>query len=492
MTSANRINKRAFINWIACPTFAWNSKNRPSAALSEIEKRRIDDGQEIGLRSRKLYLSGVLIEEKDFEQAVARSNSLIEKGEAEILFECAFFSPPFAARSDILVRGDNGWDLYEVKSSTHKEDKVEPEHIQDLAYTTMVLRRSGLEVRRTFLLRISKDWRLGMDDTLLFRQMDCTDSVNSVARTFEEICDRVAVDLLGARSPEPRLKKICGKCDDFFNTCLGAGKTRTIFEIPRLSDKKFTELTAAGALELKDIPAGTAFTDIQSRIVLAARNNEEVINRTALASLLETIRWPAYYLDFETVSSAIPFWYGVGPHEQVLTQYSIHVCNQPGEVVRHCEYLADASRDARDQLVTTLLNDLGHDGSIIVYSNFESTQLKRLSELFPAYAPRIDAVLDRLVDLEEAFKEGYYHPNFGGRTSIKATLPALIPEMSYEHLPIGNGEMAVAVFAALAKGALEDLEAEKARKNLLEYCCQDTLAMVKIHEQLCNLVSSGT
>ncbi|KAA3597444.1 MAG: hypothetical protein DWQ06_13655 [Calditrichaeota bacterium] len=40
--------------------------------------------------------------------------------------------------------------------------------------------------------------------------------------------------------------------------------------------------------------------------------------------------------------------------------------------------------------------------------------------------------ISRLVDFEKIIKGGIYHPKFYGSSSIKKTLPALVPEMTYE------------------------------------------------------------
>ncbi|GAH15753.1 unnamed protein product, partial [marine sediment metagenome] len=66
----------------------------------------------------------------------------------------------------------------------------------------------------------------------------------------------------------------------------------------------------------------------------------------------------------------------------------------------------------------------------------------------------------------------------------KRTLPVLVPEMTYDNLKIGEGDSASAAFAYLALGRYDDTEAESVKRNLLDYCEQDTVAMVKLHERL--------
>ncbi len=89
-----------------------------------------------------------------------------------------------------------------------------------------------------------------------------------------------------------------------------------------------------------------------------------------------------------------------------------------------------------------------------------------------------------MIDLGAIIRNNYYHPGFHGHTSIKNTLPVLVPEMSYEGLKISDGSSAIAAFAHLALGKYGGEEATTMRRNLLEYCRQDTLAMVRLHERL--------
>ncbi|MFX1466984.1 MAG: hypothetical protein ACFFA5_10975 [Promethearchaeota archaeon] len=80
------------------------------------------------------------------------------------------------------------------------------------------------------------------------------------------------------------------------------------------------------------------------------------------------------------------------------------------------------------------------------------------------------------------------YPNFHGSTSVKNVLPALVPGMSYDSLEIAHGDSAMLSFAFLALNKYEDKDIEKVRRNLLAYCEQDTIAMVKLHKYLLDYV----
>ena len=102
---------------------------------------------------------------------------------------------------------------------------------------------------------------------------------------------------------------------------------------------------------------------------------------------------------------------------------------------------------------------------------------------FEQFRPRIDGVIERLFDLEDAFTKYFCHPDFYGSTSIKKTLPVVAP-MSYAGLQIGDGSTATAQFTHMARDECHEDEYRTRRAVLLQYCKRDTLAMVKLHESL--------
>ena len=114
-------------------------------------------------------------------------------------------------------------------------------------------------------------------------------------------------------------------------------------------------------------------------------------------------------------------------------KYSLHISDQSGNL-KHLEYLAEGSHDCRREFIETLLLDVGKEGSIVVYSHFEKTILTRLQQWFHDLVPDIEAIKERLVDMEKLISQFVYHPDFQGRTSIKVTLPVLVPHMDYSGL----------------------------------------------------------
>ena len=119
-----------------------------------------------------------------------------------------------------------------------------------------------------------------------------------------------------------------------------------------------------------------------------------------------------------------------------------------------------------------------------MYSSFESQRLSDLAVWLPEYAEPINAIQTRLFDLLPVVREHVYHPAFAGSYSIKSVLPALVPEMSYDGMVVANGQDAGLAWESLVRGSSDCGERERIRTALLDYCGQDTLAMVRLVETL--------
>ena len=233
------------------------------------------------------------------------------------------------------------------------------------------------------------------------------------------------------------------------------------------------------------------------------KSKSPVVKGPALQKQLTGLTPPVYYLDFEAVGMLDPPYEGMVPYETYVTQYSLHKsCSaiptgQADSDLVHSEFLADPERDCREELVASLLEDLGTQGSIVVYSPYERTQLKKLAKDYPAHSGQVRQLLGRLVDFEKLIRETVVLPEFRGRTSIKVTLPSLRPKFqeSYKRLAdetgIADGGAANAKMTELIRGDIVGEEAEVTKRALLEYCKLDTLAMVEIHKALWELLTDA-
>ena len=120
--------------------------------------------------------------------------------------------------------------------------------------------------------------------------------------------------------------------------------------------------------------------------------------------------------------------------------------------------------------------------------SFECTRIKELAGWYPDLAEHLLDIKENIKDLLDPFSAGqYYLPSMGGSFSIKRVLPSLFPDdpaLDYHNLEGGvqNGSDAMNIFPKIQY--MPQKEQEAARKALLQYCCLDTFAMVKIWEKL--------
>ncbi|RMG41518.1 MAG: DUF2779 domain-containing protein [Methanobacteriota archaeon] len=196
-----------------------------------------------------------------------------------------------------------------------------------------------------------------------------------------------------------------------------------------------------------------------------------------------------YYLDFETIMTAIPPFDGTWPYQQIPIQYSIHYQTESGGTVEHMEYLAPPKVDSRREIAEGLSKIIPDDACVVVYNkSFETRILRELADSFPEYADKMHKIIENIRDLIEPFRYfACYYPEMGNSASLKAVVPALIPDFSYDDLEVQDGDMAMDAYWQMCE-AEDDAERERIRQAMLEYCKRDTLVMVKLVEVLKEMV----
>lgn len=468
---------------LVCRTKGWLTARNDGADIpSEADRFRMMEGQEVHRRAQALHPDGVFAGD---ERATKR---LLEAAERSVIFEASFSADGFIARADWIRRLEQGWVVGEVKSSLHGDDPLAEELIDDMAYTVCVLRRAGLLVLGADLVRLSRDWRQGMSDRELFVISDQTELVFERADELHAELDAIRQDILGEERPHPEWKWACRNCTLFASSCVGKDVPDPVFALPRLREARFQELITAGFRSINEIPDEMQLSDQQRLVARAMSEARPLIDHDVVSSGLAEIKSPTGHLDFETAKTAIPVWPDVMCHEQIATQYSIHTTDKPGVDVEHREYLADHRRDCRRELAERLIDDLRDCATVTSYSPFEKRIIRELASRFPDLAVDLTDIINRIVDLEPILRRGYIHPRFEGRSSIKVVTPVVAPDLSYEGLEISDGDAAMTAFARMMQGMISEEEVEQLRRDLLAYCRVDTLAMVRLHAFLHNLI----
>lgn len=491
-----QLNKSEFVRGLDCERRLWLDRFRPELrpAPSIAALDRMEMGKTLGRLGRSRYPDGVFVPTRfdDLEGSAAATAELIGAG-APCIFEATFIADGRYARVDILSKGKaGGWILDEVKSSSVKEpDKIDDDKVFDLAFQTRTAERAGLTIEASQLVLVNTGyvWPGGnFDASTLMGVVDLTGRCAELRDKIDERCDTLSETLTSSNEPVVETNTHCKKCD-YFDHCHKGGPKHDVIHLPRMSPKAVRELREKGFHSIEQIPADYKLTDARRRmrdVIVSGVPHISVGLREAIAA----VTFPAAFVDFESVNPALPMYVGTRPYQQVCFQWSAHVLESPTSEPAHSEYLAASREDPREEFCSTLWEVVRSCHSIVHYTGYEMTQLRAMaSDGVPKASDLLEAIESRTVDLEKIVSDHLYFAEFVGRTSIKVVLPALVPSLGYQELMISDGTAAAAGFRQMIAPETPPDEAESLRRALLDYCRQDTRAMVEIFRALQGLAS---
>ena len=254
-----------------------------------------------------------------------------------------------------------------------------------------------------------------------------------------------------------------------------------------------------------------------------------------LASKLNEFNYPLHFVDFETYTGAVPFHKNMRPYELIAFQWSCHTIKSRGEEPEHKEWIhtgtmfPDHAEFPNFEFALSLMQHIGDSGTPFMWATHENTVLRTIlnqMEEFGYINEELSLWLNRMtsdkgregrwVDMNKMTLQYYFHPHMKGKSSIKKVLPAVwsnfpdlhkvshfngyAPDKLYEGIidpydtltaGIGFGEMeddvvsggtdAMRAYQRLRfDDSLSEEKKNEVRRQLLEYCKLDTMAMVII------------
>ena len=300
---------------------------------------------------------------------------------------------------------------------------------------------------------------------------------------------------------------ICGKDIPHKNSSLNYISNGQGFNTPE-GRIKGLDLINHGYLKMLDVPEEWITRKVHHLQRECLEFNKEYVNKEKLKDGLNQLKYPIYHLDFETFPCPVPRFKGEWPYIQSPFEFSLHIENEPGvcdKQKNNYVFLAKTHKDEREELVKALVEHIdGNKGTLFAQNvPFEMGRIKELAKIFPEYKDRLMKIHDRGFDLlwlvntsskmyeslgyneEDSKVFNYYHPDLSGSFSIKKTLP-VFSDLSYKDLTVKNGTEAIVEYANYDKMSNEEYNIKY--QALIDYCQQDTWAMVVILNELRKLV----
>ena len=485
------LSKSDFLKYQICPSYLWLWKFKKEVVPTDNQEditRRLEQGNEVERYARDLFPNATLIESSGIE-AESETKDLIGKGVKNLFQATAISKDGLLAMADIITFDEESqtWTLIEVKST----NSIKKEHLYDVTFQKVAFEESGYKIGTTKIIHLNKDYvrKNTVIPTDFLIEADVSDKVAELYPTIKgQAYD--ALELLKTTN-EPktcscRLKSKSNHCPTFHYLNPDIPEY-SVFNISRMNGKKLNSLIDDEIFHVHDVPDDMKLSETQRNQVDAHKSGNTKINTKAIKEMLSELEFPLYFLDYETVSTAVPLYSGCKPYQQIPFQYSLHIIRKPGGDLEHYEYLSeDASVLPAESLLESLEKLIDDSGSIIVWNkSFEMSRNREMAKTYPNYHNFIESVNERVFDLMEIFKKQHYvHPDFKGSHSIKAILPILVPELSYKDIDIQNGQVASVRWYDAVTKAVSATEAKKIFADLLKYCRLDTLAMVEIYRKL--------
>ena len=433
------------------PAWLWVKKNDPKKIppVDENTQAMFDAGHQFEPYAESLFPEGVSLGFSDYDEYRSlpqRTQDAIDRGD-QVLFQPRFEWNDFTCICDIVsFVGDNEVDLYEIKAST----KAKPEHEYDLAFQTAVLEGTGLQVRNISVIHVNNQYVRNGD--IKADEITAFTDITELVRIKSEATQKHMQQALQVAQnptmpdPDPKFAKLGSKKDwmPIYQSIIGATEEK---------------------------PTSDA---------------EPSINKEAIDGFLAELKYPLYFLDYETMSGLIPYFDGHRPYQQIPFQYSLHILESPDAELAQKEFLHTENSDPARPLTEQLLKDIGDKGTVLVwYEGFEKARNTELGQMLPEFADAMEALNGRVVDLMIPFQKKWYdHPAFNGSASIKQVLPVLCPHLSYKELGIQEGGSAQRLWMEAILDEKRSEQKDQILNDLLEYCRLDTLAMVEIYNCL--------
>ena len=491
------LSKSLFLKGIQCTKALWLKKYKkevltpPDAQMQHI----FETGTKVGEKACELFPDGRKIpyEGTTFEQKIALTKKWMDEG-VKTIYEATFEYEGILVMVDILHKGEKGWEIYEVKSSTWNSDKSVDDialYVFDATIQHYVLQGCGLKIAKTSVVLINSEYVRG-DDLDIHQLFSIVNVDEKVAEYLEDIPTYhksfISTLLDSQNEPDVEISRHCHTpyvCDakEYCWKVQGGIPDYSVFDIFALTAKsKALQLYREGIVKVEDIPDDYSLTPNQALAVNSWKRQKEYINKEEIEEFLKSLKYPIYHIDFETFQEAIPSIKGIRPYEQIPFQYSLHIEYEDGST-EHREFLADEKSDPRRELAESLIEHIPSDVMLMAYNaGFEKRVIKNLIDSFPEHQAHLQALIDNMVDLAMPFqKKHYYLPQMRGKYSIKIVLPLLAPDMekAYKELSlVSNGSDAMNTFPKLKE--MNEDERLKYKEALLAYCKLDTLAMVRV------------
>lgn len=489
------ITKSKLLNFNKCENFFklnllqnQEGSKRKSPILYNLENEKVKE------LARSLYGNlQILPKFNDVQEAFQQT--LLKLEAKQSISHAVLISKDLIASPDLLiVHDDDSLEIIEIVTSINAKKDIEI----ILCFYLLVALELNLPVKKLTVIKINSNYILDneFDINSFFKIVDYTgkieNSSNLVRNTIESI--RKIRDC--RYDSESFSHKICSnlKSCSFQATCFPNLQDGDLITL-RESSNIINQLYEANIFNISDIPIEEYTEDLTKKQIIQIISNKNQlaqVDKSNILLFLTRIKFPVYYLDFETINPQIPFYNKTKAFQHVPFLYSLHIWRDPNnDEPEHFDYIQDSTSDPRHKILENLSQLIQPQGTILCFNDFfEKRCIQESVHFVQEYQAWFETIRGNFLDAAIPFKSlDYYSYKQNGSASLKDILPALTGA-SHSHLDIQNGHSANLIYLKWIQSfSGNTIPDGKVLEQLREYCKMDTLALYLIHRKLLEIVN---
>ena len=310
------LSKSSYCKCVQCEKILWLNQYKKDIAIAEDKESVFETGKKVGEYAKRLFGNYVDIPlDKTLNERIKKTDELLND-KANVITEASFIYENNFCSVDILKNDNDGVEIYEVKSST----KIKDIYLDDASYQYFVLSNLGLNVKKVAIVYINNEYIRGkqLDINQLFNIEDITDIAlekqSEIKANIEMINNYMAEH---GKDNEP-IKDIGKFCFDpyscvFWQYCTKDLPTPNVFDISGMQKRSKFKQYYGGNISFEDLQHTNINKKYLEQIDFELNNREAKINKKAIGEVLHSLKFPLYFIDYESCQYAIPEYTGTKP-----------------------------------------------------------------------------------------------------------------------------------------------------------------------------------
>jgi len=428
------LSKSTFIRGAQCLKSLYLNKKRPFLRdrLSDAQRAIFKRGTDVGVLAQQLFPEGADMKPRSpalYRKKVDETIEVIRNNSRSVLYEASFQYDRLLVLLDILVKSENGWTAYEVKSSL----KISETFLRDAAFQYYVITHSGVPLEDFYLVYMNRNYVMGQEPNIdrLFVKQSVLEEVITRQPYIEKQIEKEKAALNATSSPKIAIGTHCYNpypCD-FLGHCWKKVADNSLLYLDAFDESERFAGYYAGRDKPENItPEG--LTPLQ-RVQLASAKEKTLIADTkkiktfAMQYLSSPVMLSLFF-----VKPAVPYLKNTRPYQLIpVAALSGEMTGIPSKTIFFIQ-----EKDPLASFEVYFRKLLSSTSKIIIYDKSEimnylmETTNSDLMKLADSRLPDLRHLFDEAI-LSHYLLRGDYSPENIARVFLEAEDPKLNPSL---------------------------------------------------------------